>query len=183
VHDGFYLRMSLGLGAVKTQVEPDEEEDGVLSYDLSGTAVAIDLLIGGSPVPGLAVGGALLSSNASEPSLEYPGQSDRELDDLTFGHLGLFVDGFPDPKGGFHVGGSIGFDAVTIVDEANEFEEELTFGGAGLNVWAGYDAFISPEWSLGGLLRLTGSVTHNDEDVPRQANSGGIFVMGTALHH
>ena len=183
VHDGFYLRMSLGFGGQQTSVEPDEASDDAPSFDADGRGFGLDFMIGGSPIDGLAIGGALLLSGSSDGVVEIAGASDVELDGYSFTHLGVFVDAFPNPQGGFHFGGSIGIDAVTFDEDSDTDEDDLTFSGAGLHVFGGYDAWISKEWSLGGLVRLMGSITHNDDVVSREATSGGFFVMGTALHH
>jgi hypothetical protein len=179
VHDGFYLRISLGGGAQATTVEPDTDADDAVGFEISGGAVGFDLMIGGSPRPGFVVGGAIASGTSPTPELDFQGQT-RELEELTTGQLGIFVDGFPDPGGGFHVGGMIALDTVRIV-EANA--DDLEFTGAGASVWVGYDAWVSREWSLGGLIRFSGSVTHNDDVVPRQANTRGVYLLGTLLYH
>jgi hypothetical protein len=175
--------MSLGFGAQSTSVEPDADQDDTLSFDVDGRAVGIDFLLGGSPLDGLAIGGALLLSASGDGTIETAAQNEIDLDGYSLAHLGVFVDAFPDPHAGFHFGGSIGFDGVTLDEDQDIDDDEVTFSGAGLHLWAGYDAWISKEWSLGGMLRLMGSITHNDEEVSREATSGGIFVLGTALLH
>ena len=49
---------------------------------------------------------------------------------------------------------------------------------------AGYDAWISPEWSLGGMLRLSGAVTSsNADDLEQRANTRSFAILFTALYH
>lgn len=69
---------------------------------------------------------------------------------LGFGMLGPMIDAFPNPSGGFHVGGLVGL-------------SELNYGqgnpstGIGLSAWVGYMWWASSQWSLGGLVRLSGA--------------------------
>src|SRR5512146_2348846 len=53
-HDGFYLRLSMGLGALWATSKTDN-----VGYNetTTGTGGAIDVMAGGTPAPGLVVGG------------------------------------------------------------------------------------------------------------------------------
>ena len=55
---------------------------------------------------------------------------------------------------------------------------------AGLGAWLGYDMFVSPQWSVGGILRFMGSLTRENRDgVGYQASLGGASLSFTALYH
>jgi hypothetical protein len=151
-----------------------------------------EVLIGGSPARGLAIGGGLWGQGASEPETD-PENADS-YESLDFGMVGVFIDGFPDPTGGFHVGGAVGIAGFNgeFEDEPAEDEErperigDKDGGTAGIggSVWVGYDAWIAPEWSLGGMLRFTGAVTSsNADDLEQRANTRAFAILFTALYH
>ena len=57
-------------------------------------------------------------------------------------------------------------------------------GGIGLGAWLGYDMWVSPQMSLGGLLHFTGSVTRQAVgDVTYQTTLGSASLAFTALYH
>jgi len=180
LHDGFYLRMALGLGVAGALVSSDSKSLG--DYSFGGGAGAFDLWLGGTPTPGLAMGAAFsaFGSNSSHRSVD-----GRRIDgDVTgsSGLLGYFVDVFPDPQRGLHFGGALGFasGAAEIKDSARKFRG----GGLGLEAWGGYELWVSPEWSLGGMLRFMGSVTREDkDDVSYRASLGAVTLSFTALYH
>src|SRR5690606_9919678 len=105
VHDGFYTRLSLGVGSLGL----DFDDDGSRNVDLDGSGLAFsaDIMIGGSPSPGVAIGGALLGTASFSLELEQNGRSvgDRDVGMVI---LGPFIDGFPNPKQGWHIGGAVG---------------------------------------------------------------------------
>lgn len=182
VHDGFYLRMSLGGGYIGSTVS----QSGLPDVTLSGGGGAFDLMIGGTPTPGLVIGGALLGNTAPNPSFERNGKQQDVNATMSFGVIGPFVDGFPDPKGGFHVGGTLGFAGMTLEDNESGSSATTTFSGYGAGVWVGYAAWIAPQWSMGGMLRLTGARTEHasTSTEPRQtADVRAITILFTALYH
>jgi len=175
VHDGFYLRASIGLGALSLKYDPDPIETSA-----SGGALSLDLMIGGSPSPGMAIGGALLSDVGRSLKLESGG---RELGDVNAvtSLLGPFIDGFPNAKGGWHLGGMLGF-ATQQVDAPQS--DARTTSGIGGAAWGGYDAWVGDEWSVGGLARMGAAVTrgkNGDQDI--NASSLSFMLMFTALYH
>ncbi len=141
VHDGFYVRVNTGIGWVGSTWTAQ----GVPDTDAGGTSLALDLLLGGSPSRGVAIGGAVLGHVMLATDVEVGGEeSDDEALNLLM--VGPFIDGFPNPTGGWHVGGSIGLARARFSD--------LKGWGLGGAAWAGYDAWVGDEWSVGGLARL-----------------------------
>jgi hypothetical protein len=65
LHDGFYLRMSIGGGSVAARGERYDESDAATDYSFAGNALLADLAVGGTPSPGLVLGGAYLGSYAA----------------------------------------------------------------------------------------------------------------------
>lgn len=180
LHDGFYLRLGVGLGLCGALVSSDSKSIG--DYSFGGGGGAFDVFIGGTPIPGLAMGAALsgLGLASSERSVD----GNRVTGDVSAstGLLAYFVDGFPDPQRGLHFGGALGLasGAVRVEDGTREFRG----GGFGLQAWGGYDFWVNPQWSLGGMLRFMGSMTREeDAGVAYQASLGGATLSFTALYH
>lgn len=178
VHDGFYLRLSAGVGFVGTDFSDGGAENDDLSA--SGSDLALDLLVGGSPSRGLAVGGALLSNTLLAVDLDQAGATitDRDIGIVL---VGPFIDGFPNAKKGWHLGGTIGLTAVNQKDLGafGDTDRTLGFGAA---AWGGYDAWVGDEWSLGGQLRFMLTRTR-DSDADISASTRSFTLMFTALYH
>ncbi|MBI3200187.1 MAG: hypothetical protein HYZ29_01515 [Myxococcales bacterium] len=177
VHEGFYLRVSLGVGALGTDYDLGEP-----SAESHGGTLGLDVLVGGTPSTGLAIGGALLSEAGVSHNVEQGGRSLSDTN-VRLTLLGPFVDGFFDPKGGFHLGGAVGLAALAVQDlKAEDETDTLTgFGGA---AWAGYDAWVAREWAMGGLVRVGGAITRKSADSGDiTAQSFSLGLMLTVLNH
>jgi hypothetical protein len=185
MHDGFYLRMSLGGGAIVAEREYDH--GGFFDSTVRGGGVAFDVLIGGTPTPGFVIGGGFVSNVAENPSNETSGgKVDTEWATST-AVVGPFIDGFPDPEGGFHVGGMLGLASYVVQDDDNLGDEETS--GFGASLWLGYGGWVGSDWTLGGMLRLTGVATRRDfelddgSDVVEEVSTGTFSILFTALYH
>lgn len=176
VHDGFYLRMSIGLGGMDVHYDP-EPSDG----SAAGGGLAFDLLIGGSPSRGMAIGAAIIDDIGRSLTLEADG---REVGDIhaTSVLVGPFIDGFPNPKGGWHLGGMVGFATQQFdAPRANDVQSTTGVGGA---AWGGYDAWVGDEWSVGGLGRIAAAVTRGeDAGVDIKASNLSFMLAFSALYH
>jgi len=185
LHDGFYLRMSLGAGYQRSKITSDAS--GVSDVALKGGGVALDLMMGGTPTPGLVIGGGIFASSAADPTLESDGVNTELRGDTSIAIVGPFIDGFFDPEGGFHVGGAIGIGSLTVRNEELD-TSETQYDGAGVAAWVGYDAWVSSEWSMGGCARLVAASGKRDEDVlgatvTEKSSSVGFALLFTALYH
>ncbi len=186
VHDGFYFRGSIGPASVAFDQRSDLPN--VPEGNVRGPGVASDLMIGGTPARGLVVGGALVATLAPDPELE-SGRV-QSNNDATWVIIGPFVDFFFDRTKGFHVGAAAGPSALWYRDlDAEQNERNAALAGVGVAGWAGYDAWISSNWSLGGYLRLTAAWTRREVDysgsspVEEQANGTTLAALFTALYH
>jgi len=180
-HDGFYLRLALGLAASGTLVSSDQTR--VPNYSFAGGGAAGDLWLGGTPTPGLAMGGALSFLSANSTTRRVDGDSLSGDVSGSTALLGFFVDGFPDPERGFHFGGSAGL-ASARSNVKNSGQDEFNGGGLGLAGFLGYDMWVSPQWSLGGMVRFLGTLTRENRDsVNYQTSFGGASLSFTALYH
>ncbi len=168
----------MGFGSLGASVAPPGQ-DGDL--DGANGALAVDLLAGGSPGKGIAVGGALLLDSAH--SVDFEDQSSViGSSNVRSTLLGVFIDGFPNPRRGFHLGGMLGF-ASAHLNRKSVAGFNDTKGG-GLAVWLGYDAWVSEQWCMGGLLRLTGTRSGADVAGDRvTVATSSIAIMLTGLYH
>ncbi|HEY3665107.1 MAG TPA: hypothetical protein VGL19_03865 [Polyangiaceae bacterium] len=180
LHDSFYLRMGLGLAGSGALVSSDSKSLG--DYSFAGAGGTADLWIGGTPTPGLAMGAALSVLGLNSQSRSVDGKKISGDVSGSTGLLGFFVDGFPDPERGFHFGGALGVasGSAQIKDDANKFDG----GGVGLEGWVGYDFWVAPQWSIGGMGRFMGSITRQDANgVNYETSMGGASLSFTALYH
>jgi hypothetical protein len=158
LHEGFYFRFSLGPGIMSTTSKAKGVND---SFNDTGFSLGTELLVGGSPAPGLTIGGGALTD------MNFAG-SGPGLNLLA----GPFFDAFPDNKGGWHLGGLVGFDMLAG-------DGDPLFGGGG-GAWVGHDIWVAPEWSTGFNLRLAGSRVGNSN---LGATNFSLHFLITVLNH
>lgn len=172
VHEGFYARVNAGIGWVGSNWDPD----GMPDVEANGTSLALDLLVGGSPSRGVAIGGAalghlMLSTDVSSDD------GDADDEELNLFLVGPFIDGFPSSTGGWHLGGTVGLARARLGD--------MKGWGLGGAAWAGYDAWVGDEWSVGGLARLmiTQSAAESNDFDEISATATTFTLAFTALYH
>ena len=154
LHDGFFLRMSIGGGWLKNKITGE-----IAGYDLeltvsSGT-VPIEILIGGSPVPGFVIGGGLWADPLLSPKVESDYFDDAELEDTStqFSRLGLFFDYYPIPQDGLNLQLSVAYAAFSVRDDTTD---RLLANAKGVSVGGGvgYEWWIGNQWSAGVMGRF-----------------------------
>lgn len=194
-HDGFYLRLGLGAGFMRSVVD-FEDVNGTSEVKVRGGGVGFELALGGTVAPGLVIGGGIYTVSASEITWESDAQSvlDR-YDDDTFkggdgvvGMLGVMLDFYPNPRGGFHVQGGIGLGTLALDhDKDTGFPgENWEGGGGGLMLGAGYEFWVSDQWSLGGVgrvLMVSGKVRGSESDRDYDAKAIAPALLFVATHH
>lgn len=168
LHDGFYLRMALGYGPLKVT---ESVANTTAETKLKGNGTAFELIIGGTPTPGLAIGGSLFT-HTIKPEIEIGNTTVESTKSIFVLSLGPMVDWFPVATGGFHVGGGVGWGTLNAVN--------YTSTGTAFHLFTGYDFWIGNEWSLGPALRLTSSKTSKS---PFDDSATSIVVMISVLDH
>jgi hypothetical protein len=187
-HDGFYLRLGLGGGSLKTSgsFSPDI---GISDFSLKGGGVMFDLSIGGTVGSGFVIAGDYVFLQASKPTVSatISGQSlsATATNDANVGVIGPMVEWFPDPRGGFSFGGSVGVAALTVSDpQGNTTAGERGFGGS---LRIGYDFWIADQWSLGVAGRFLGGSVSGDASGGNGVTETDSFVGGgivlSGLYH
>jgi hypothetical protein len=176
-HDGFYLRLSSGIGGLAVGGSGPTG-----SPKLSGFASSTMLAIGGTPSRGFVVGGAVAArSLSSVDTSNVPG----DVTSVQASQLGVFVDWFPSLHRGWHVGGLLGVGTIRIQTAAQEDQVNLSFAG---QAFGGYDFWIGPEWSLGiqgvlGFSTQSPMMDDNRNDTGYSLGSVSGAVEATLLFH
>ncbi|MEZ4362774.1 MAG: hypothetical protein R3B48_21465 [Kofleriaceae bacterium] len=150
-HDELYLRAGLGGGvALGALASPGGDSDS------RGANVATELAVGWTFRPGLVLGVGTFPMVAPGPSYSAVDAGGQHTS-----ATGPFVDYYFDPRGGLHAQGGLLF-AAGYLDGG---EREGVVGlGYGAMVGVGYDAFVTDQWSVGGLARVTASRLEGVDD-------------------
>jgi hypothetical protein len=199
VHDGFYLRMGAGLGGGRASISTDTDSSASApNFVVGGAGLGLNLWIGGTPWNGIAIGGMISGQGFSDGDVRVEGDRTDEGMDGSVGMLGMFIDAFPDAQRGLHFGGALGLAGISAQADSQDFEDatgvgDFESGGLGASMWVGYMGFVGAEWSLGGMLQLTGAVTRKEEDrdlpgggsetLIQGASAYGVTLSFTALYH
>jgi hypothetical protein len=146
LHDGYYTRVGIGteyLGLFGSGPSG--------SASISGQAFRVDVAFGGTPWPGLVLGGVLSVSQITASFDGAPPGATGSAE-LALPFFGLLVDWFPAPRGVWHVGASIGPGGYIATDYSHRsyraIAPEASFFG-------GFDGWIGSQYSVGLAL-----VTH-----------------------
>jgi hypothetical protein len=152
-HDGFYLQLQAGLGYLSSTAKADMGPLGEVKMTYKGLSLDTALLMGGSPIPGLAIGGALMTDYVPSPKVSQEGNS-ASLDDVKLYLVGIgpFVDFYPDPTKGLHFQAMVGWGGLEASYQGNAGGSDPT--GLVMNVGGGYDFWVGDETSLGVMGRL-----------------------------
>jgi hypothetical protein len=199
-HDGFYLRLGLGIAHVRGSAEPAGPAGPpfVDDVDFRGTGVASELSLGGTVAEGLVIGGGFFLTAVDH--VTWRGSSVRRWDPAggnafeggngSFGMLGLLADWYPQDRGGFHVQGALGFGALTFEPDQSDWvdvpDEEWTGGGGGLMLGAGYEFWVAKQWSLGGVVRavmMSGKLENDEDDTEVNVQAFVPALLFVATHH
>lgn len=191
-HDGFYLRLSLGLQMAGLDRNV-EGEGAVAGFEtdskVKGGGGTSELSLGGTPATGLVLGGSILLGNVVKPVIEREDLEDLELDGpLQFAMWGFLIDYYIDKNSGFHFSGTVGGAVIGApLPKENPFEYIGGWGWA-IALATGYDWWIANQWSLGILGRLIlAGVTGEDteEGIKAEENSGYLSfgLLFTAVYH
>lgn len=143
---GLYLGAIVGPGY--SILEPSDADDG----KLSGLGVGFDLLLGGSPAQGFAVGALLGATVTGSPTFEQGGQEQTASDvDMNVVSLGAFADyAF---VGDLHAMLTVEFERLSF--SGREPGLDLAdANGFGATLGLGYEFWLARRFSLGVLGRF-----------------------------
>lgn len=200
VHDGFHLSLGAGLGyGLNAGRSKDADGEDVISQ-VGGLGVAGMVLAGWTVAEGLVIGGGSMGGHVFSPS----GTVDRQVvtqdeetgedtkttettdidadSDVVFNLLGPYLDYYSDETDGLHILVMLGL--ATLEDGVDQTDGiSLGFGAA---VGCGFDWWVSEQWSLGVLARLSFLVTSNElkgdggkTDVDYRTGAPAVLFTGT----
>ncbi len=165
-----FLRLALGTVYLHESWSPSGGGPGAV---YGGWGTALDTSIGRTVRPGLAVGGRWQIAAVSDANESYRGstyavtQTVRLLDTIA-----IFVNDFPNPRRGFHFGGSVGVLAASNLDT---FYRTVSTGwGAAVSGHLGYETFFSNRWSVGVLVSLA-AYRYWDSEAGVSSTSDGLL--------
>jgi hypothetical protein len=176
---------------VRSQVDSLEGE-----VKARGSGAALEIALGGTVAPGLVIGGGIYSVSLRETTWEAnaarryseDGGNTIEGGEGGISVLGVMLDFYPSPRGGFHLQGALGLGALQLNDDSKtRFPgEDWEGGGGGLMLGAGYEFWIADQWSLGGVARVllvSGKVRGSESE--RDYDSRGVApaLLFVATHH
>jgi hypothetical protein len=149
-HDGFYLRMGIGIGAVG--LTDDSPENNSLSAGGGG----LEIGLGGTVENGFVLGGRVIGVGANVARVDAEGK--KVSGNVSYAALQFFADWYVDPESGLHFEGALGTAGIiydpTPSRRTDREGDEVTLGGFGGSLGVGWEGWVGEEWSLGGLLRL-----------------------------
>ena len=176
VHQGFYLRLGSGPSVVSLNGH------GPLgSASLAGGGQSGFLTIGGALVPGLVLAGTLQGTALSADFKGGPfvdatvtsngvthGASHKA--DAGIGMIGVLLDWYPRPRGGWHAGVATGIGALGLTNLA----DDSSLGGVNLggSVFGGYDWALGRDWALGLQLTASGATQTKLREDPGAHDTG-----------
>lgn len=177
MHDGFYLRMNLGLGLGSSSFK--DADPSQQNSDADGSNLSLDLLIGGAPSPGFVLGGGLLTDTLFSADFEQGGRAIEERD-FTMFLIGPFVDGYFNPRKGWHAGGMAGFSTARLEDVGDFVTNS---NGFGIAAWLGKDYWVAHDWSVGWKGRILAAKTYKSDDTHDiNATSLSFTLMFTTVY-
>ena len=180
-HDGFYLRFGLGLGYIAGKEKP---EQGSGDADVTGFGIPVELAFGGTPAPGLVIGGGSYGMYVPSPKLKSNG-NETDGGALTISGIGPFVDYYLDPNGGAHFGGALLLASIGVSEKDSAPKGSgIGFGGA---IFGGYEMWIGDQWSVGVIGRVAyynAKVTFDAPGDPKNTISGitPAVLLGFTYH-
>ena len=199
-HDGFYLRLGGGIGTTLDSVESDRPLPTVRQLrfnpdrfqgDASGMSAATEVAVGVSVFRGLVLGAGVYTATIPGPEAEMSdprtGAYVYRVSQLAL--LSALADFYFDREMGFHAQAGIGLSAyvagVADPEVSGPRAQAHTAIGFGFMVGAGYDWWVSEQWSIGLLARLLyGSMSGSDsEGVEWSHTAIAPAALVTATYH
>jgi hypothetical protein len=141
-HDGLYLRLAVGPGYTLGNLDAPGGESAS-----HGPGVSTQLAIGWTVRPGLVLGVGTFPAVTPGPSYDGVDAGGQHVS-----ATGPFVDYYLSPTGGLHGFAGLLFTAGYL--DGGERDGHVGFGW-GATAGVGYDHFVSDEWSVGGIARVT----------------------------
>ncbi len=147
------MRIGLDFGPVSVTEKVTIGSTSSPDIKWKGFTLGYDLLLGGTPVPGLAIGGALLATTTKNPGVTQGSLDLNANGTMVWSGIGAFGDYYFDPHGGGHIQAIIGYSSISFVS-TNGQSTSNSPSGVLLAIGGGYDFWIANQWSVGPMARL-----------------------------
>jgi hypothetical protein len=132
---------------------------------IKGVAGGFEFAVGGTPVPGLVLGGMLTFATVPSPTVESGGVSVTSSDvSLSMVAIGPLITYYVDPTGGFHLRAMIGYGELSASDSSGNTSSNNPTGFVA-NFGLGYEWWVADQWSLGVLGSFAYASTKYSETV------------------
>jgi hypothetical protein len=161
--------MRLGLGLADTSVWGRGPYGNA---SISGIGIALSAAFGGPIARGLVLGGALRITDGVGEFTGGPPDATANAGASLAQILGVFVDWYPAPADGWHVGSQVGLGVTGISDSQMRDSSAVAFAGS---IFGGYDWWIGPQWSLGVLMSLSTASSEKLADNSTKVDTGYTF--------
>lgn len=140
-HDGFYLHLELGGGALGTKATTDVKEE------LSGGGSQLAISVGGAVTPELVIAGQLWSTGVNDPTYKVDGRKIAISGDTSIGMggLGLELTYFFMPLNAY----VSAVPSITALSSKVNGTSASSQRGFGLKLAVGKEWFVSDNWGLG----------------------------------
>jgi hypothetical protein len=131
-----------------------------------GGGVTFGFDIGGALNPGFILAASFTFQALSDAKLSDDTRAIKESHNPQVSMLALMADFYPDPKGGFHLGGGLGLAGVSLREDANSGSTSNNDGesGFGFLPHVGYEWWVGNYWGVGVLGRFLYARTKGDRD-------------------
>ena len=144
-HDGFFLRMSAGLGGSNITAEPENGGD----REISGAGGSFELSIGGALTENVILHGTLAGAGIGEPNFHGNGDAFQgEYDDVSLGFVGIGATYYIMPAN-VYISSSIGASSISLEGNDQDRDREMDDNGVGLILQVGKEWWVSDNWGIG----------------------------------
>lgn len=165
-HDGFILRLTLGLGYEGLNLSDGEGTE----IDLSGFGLSSSLVLGGVVANNLAIHGDFFGLAAVSPNVAINGEEFGEASNssISLSGLGVGLTHWIMPLN-LYLSATLGLAKASIDVEGDEFEADW---GLAIRAMVGKEWWVADEWGIGIMAELTWA------NVPTEAEEGSASFLG-----
>jgi hypothetical protein len=154
-HDGFYLRLGIGLGYSYMSLR-NAGDDSTDSSSLAGLAIPLELAMGGTLAPGWVLGIGSYGAGIPSPRAKNGDEALDTENSQVFSTIGPFIDYYFLPDRGFHAQAAFGFAMApfTFRDDGEGYETKGEPKGWTAMLGVGWESWVGEQWGIGALARI-----------------------------
>jgi hypothetical protein len=177
--------MGLGVATMATTTE-NTLGDATGEGTLRGGGTMIELLLGGTPAPGLVLGGGLLAHSFRDPTFEHDGtKTVLDSSKMDLSAVGMFGQWYFDPMAGGYIQALVAIASESFRwQEGGQSHQTDELSGLGLGLGGGWDFWVGNQWSLGPELRYVYAKVRHEADGKRvEHRTNALSLAFTATLH